>query len=86
MEFKYLPLPLLNQIGKVDQAFIWIVVGAVLLGVAFYFLIPLFNRKRYAEARENLKRREAALQGQRKQTETKPEDSKASGEDGKDNP
>ena len=61
MENTYFPLPLLNSIGKVDLTFLLIVIGAIVAAVAFYFLIPLFRRKQYKEARENLKKREEAF-------------------------
>ncbi|MBP5231068.1 MAG: hypothetical protein ILO68_04995 [Clostridia bacterium] len=61
MQNLFRPLPLLNSIGKVDLTFLLIVIGAIVLAVAFYFLIPLFRRKQYKEARENLKKREEAF-------------------------
>lgn len=61
MENMFRPLPLLNQIGKVDLTFLLIVIGAIVLAVAFYFMIPLFRRKQYKEARENLRKREEAF-------------------------
>ena len=61
MENMFRPLPLLNQIGKVDLPFLLIVIGAIVLAVAFYFMIPLFRRKQYKEAREHLRKREEAF-------------------------
>ena len=61
MENLFRPLPLLNSLGKVDLTFLLIVIGAIVIAVAFYFLIPLFRRKQYKEARENLKKREEAF-------------------------
>ena len=52
---------LLNAIKKVDWWFIGIVGALIVLAVAFYFLIPVFRRKQYREARENLQKREAAF-------------------------
>ena len=52
---------LLNSIGPVDRVFLWIIVGSIAAAVAFYFLIPLFKKKQYKEARENLQKREASF-------------------------
>lgn len=52
---------LLNSIGPVDRVFLWIIVGSIAAAVAFYFLIPLFRKKQYKEARDNLQKREAAF-------------------------
>ena len=51
----------LNKIGKVDQAFFIICAVIVVLIVAIYFLIPVFNKKLYKEQRDNLHKREAAF-------------------------
>lgn len=49
------------SLGRVD--IIFFIVLAVLIGlcIAFYFLIPVINKKQYREQRENLKKREAAF-------------------------
>ena len=41
---------------------LFIVLGAIIaISVAFYFLIPVFNKKQYQEQRENLKKREESF-------------------------
>lgn len=57
---------LLNGLKSVDFGFF---IGcAVVIGliIAVYYLIPVFNKKQYAEQRENLKKREAAFNSNRK--------------------
>jgi len=51
----------LNKLGKVDKAFFIIIAALILLCVAIYFLIPVFNKEQYAEARKNLYEREKAF-------------------------
>lgn len=51
----------LNKIGKVDQAFFIICAVIIVLIVAVYFLIPVFNKKLYKEQRDNLHKRETAF-------------------------
>ena len=51
----------LNQLKRVDKAFFIICAVIIVLIVAFYFLIPVFNKKLYQEQRDNLKKREAAF-------------------------
>lgn len=56
----------LNGLKKVDKAFFCICAAIVVLIVAVYFLIPVFNKKQYQEQRENLKKREEAFKSTRK--------------------
>ncbi|MDE7295782.1 MAG: hypothetical protein K2N84_00810 [Clostridia bacterium] len=51
----------LNQLKRVDKAFFIICAVIIVLIVAVYFLIPVFNKKLYKEQRDNLKKREAAF-------------------------
>lgn len=51
----------LNKLKDVDIAFFIICAAIVVLIVAVYFLIPVFNKKFYREQRENLHKREAAF-------------------------
>lgn len=65
----------LNPLEGVDIA-LFIALGAVILiGVAVYFLIPIFNKKQYKEQRENLKKREVAFKAntQKAQASVAPE-------------
>ncbi len=52
---------LLNSLGSVDIGFFVGCAVAIVLVVAIYFLIPVFNKKQYREQRENLKKREEAF-------------------------
>lgn len=52
---------LLNNLGSVDIGFFVGCAVAIVLVVAIYFLIPVFNKKQYREQRENLKKREEAF-------------------------
>lgn len=52
---------LLNALGPVDTIFFLVCLGIVVLIVAIYFLIPIFNKSQYEERRENLRKREAAF-------------------------
>lgn len=57
---------LLNGLKSVDFGFF---IGcAVVIGliIAVYYLIPVFNKKQYAEQRENLRKREAAFNSNRR--------------------
>lgn len=54
-------LLLLNQLGSVDIGFFVACAVIVVLCVAIYFLIPVFNKKQYQEQRDNLKKREEAF-------------------------
>lgn len=48
-------------LGSVDIAFFIICGIIVALIVAYYFLIPVINRKQYQEQRENLRKREESF-------------------------
>lgn len=50
-----------NKLKDVDKAFFIICAVIIVLIVAVYFLIPVFNKKFYQEQRENLHKREAAF-------------------------
>ena len=52
---------LLNKLGSVDVGFFVGCAVAIVLIVAIYFLIPVFNKKQYQEQRDNLKKREEAF-------------------------
>ncbi len=54
-------LMLLNKLGSVDVGFFVGCAVAIVLIVAIYFLIPVFNKKQYQEQRDNLKKREEAF-------------------------
>ena len=51
----------LNSLKDVDIAFFIICAVIVVLIIAVYFLIPVFNKKLYQEQRDNLHKREAAF-------------------------
>lgn len=50
-----------NKLKDVDKAFFIICAVIIVLIVAVYFLIPVFNKKFYQEQRDNLHKREAAF-------------------------
>lgn len=54
-------LLLLNKLGSVDAGFFVACAVIIVLIVAIYFLIPVFNKKQYQEQRDNLKKREEAF-------------------------
>lgn len=60
---------LLNKIGKIDIIFFLSIVAIILLIVGIYFLIPVFNKKQYAEQRENLRKREKSFKANLNQHE-----------------
>lgn len=65
----------LNQLKRVDKAFFIICAVIIVLIVAFYFLIPVFNKKLYKEQRENLKKREVAFKSNlQKSQNSQPEE------------
>ena len=74
---------LLNSLGQVDRVFLWIIVGSVAAAVAFYFLIPLFKKKQYREARENLQKREASFRAATGRTSLEQEGTEQRKETGK---
>ena len=51
----------LNALKDTDIIFFVALAAIVVLAVAIYFLIPVFNRKQYREQRDNLKKREVAF-------------------------
>lgn len=55
----------LNGLKRVDIAFFSICGAIVVLIIAVYFLIPVFNKKQYKEQRDNLKKREEAFKSSR---------------------
>lgn len=61
-------LLLLNELGPVDIGFFVACAVIIVLIVAVYFLIPVFNKKQYQEQRENLKKREDAFKSNKKTT------------------
>ena len=60
---------LLNKLGRVDIIFFLSILAIILLVVGFYFLIPLLNKKQYAEQRENLRKREKSFKANLNQKE-----------------
>ena len=48
----------INSLKTTDIVFFIVLAVIVAVCVAFYFLIPVFNKKQYQEQRENLKKRE----------------------------
>lgn len=58
-------LLLLNKLGSVDIGFFVACAAIIVLIVAVYYLIPVFNKKQYREQRDNLKKREDAFRSNR---------------------
>ena len=54
-----------SPLPKVDLWFFIICAAIVVAIVAVYFLIPVFNKKKYKEQRDNLAKREAAFKANR---------------------
>lgn len=52
---------LLNKLGKIDRMFFLTCLIIIVLIVAVYFLIPVFNKGQYEEQRNNLKLREKSF-------------------------
>lgn len=61
-------LLLLNGLGSVDIGFFAGCAAVVVIIVAVYFLIPVFNKKQYKEQRDNLAMRENAFKSNKKTT------------------
>ena len=61
-------LLLLNKLGSVDAGFFVACAVIIVLIVAIYFLIPVFNKKQYQEQRDNLKKREEAFRSTKNAT------------------
>lgn len=57
-----------NKLKQVDILFFVLCGVAVLVGVAIYFLIPVFNKKQYQEQRDNLRKREEAFKANKKES------------------
>lgn len=51
----------LNKLRNVDVIFFIIIAALIVIAIAIYFLIPVFNHKQYQEQRDNLRKREAAF-------------------------
>ena len=60
----------LNSLKDVDIAFFSICAAIIVLIVAVYFLIPVFNKKQYQEQRDNLHKREAAFKSNLQQAQS----------------
>ena len=60
----------LNSLKDVDIAFFIICAAIIVLIVAVYFLIPVFNKKLYQEQRDNLHKREAAFKSNLQQSQS----------------
>ena len=54
-----------SPLPEVDLWFFIICAAIVVAIVAIYFLIPVFNKKKYKEQRDNLAKREAAFKANR---------------------
>lgn len=54
-----------SPLPEVDLWFFIICAAIVVAIVIIYFLIPVFNRKKYKEQRDNLAKREAAFKANR---------------------
>lgn len=54
-----------NTLGPVDIGFFVACAAIIVIAVAIYFLIPVFNKKQYQEQRDNLKKREVAFKSNR---------------------
>ncbi len=77
----------LNSVSNVDAVFFIICAVIIVLIVAIYFLIPVFNKKLYQEQRDNLHKREAAFKSnlqktQSAETEEQPEAEKEENPEG----
>lgn len=55
----------LNTLGPVDIALICVCAGIIVVGVAIYFLIPVFRKAQYQQQIDNLRAREAAIKAAR---------------------
>lgn len=51
----------LNPLNSTDIVFFIVLAAIVVVCIAVYFLIPVFNKKQYKEQRDNLKKREVAF-------------------------
>ena len=71
-------MKILFQLTKPDLIFFIAIVVAILLILVWYFLQPIIKRKQFAEARENLKKREetfrANLKTLNQETESKEDE------------
>jgi len=61
-------LSMVNPLKSVDIIFFIVCLAIVAIGIGFYFLIPVLNKKQYQEQRENLKKREEAFNSNKKIT------------------
>lgn len=61
----------LNTLKSADIIFFIALAAIVVLIVAIYFLIPVFNKKQYKEQRDNLKKREVAFKSNVQRTDGK---------------
>ena len=59
----------LNSLGAWDIGFFVLCALVIVVIVAIYFLIPVFNKKQYQEQRDNLKKREVAFKANIKEHE-----------------
>ena len=50
-----------NSLPTADIVFFIVLAAIIAIAVAFYFLIPVFNKKQFKEQRENLKKREESF-------------------------
>lgn len=60
----------LNKLKSVDIGFFIACAVIIVLIVAVYFLIPVFNKKFYQEQRDNLHKREAAFKSNLQNTQS----------------
>ncbi len=58
----------LNELPLTDIILFIVLAAIIVIAIAIYFLIPVFNKKQYQEQRDNLRKREAAFHSNRGET------------------
>ena len=61
----------LNDLKTTDIIFFIALAAIIVIVIAVYFLIPVFNKKQYKEQRDNLKKREVAFKSNIQRTDGK---------------
>ncbi len=51
----------MNGLRKPDLIFFSVIAGIIIISIVVYLLAPVFNKKKYKEAREQYKAREEAF-------------------------
>ncbi|MBQ7276850.1 MAG: hypothetical protein IJS58_06320 [Bacilli bacterium] len=54
---------LFNQLKQADIVFFAVCIAIIVIIVAVWLLIPVFNKRQYKEQRDSLRKREAAFKG-----------------------